>query len=178
MTRGTATAIHAYVKPVLKASIFPLIVACLYGLAFLFSPEKTEAALLISGSIFRQLALPICLVLFIMVALNRFLSPVVITRLLGRSLGVKGVLLSSLAGILSMGPIYAWFPLLQSIREKGASPFHLANFIGCRSVKPILLPVLAVYFGWQYTACFVGVSLVGALTVAVVVSAFSGTHNR
>ena len=158
--------------------LFPLGVVGMYGLGIVFAPDNTYRALHMSGSMFWQLALPVCLALIMMVVLNRFLSPAVITLFLGRNAGIKGVLLSSLAGILSMGPVYAWYPLLENLRDKGATDFHLANFIGNRSVKPVLLPVLILYWGWYFTSLFVLVSLAGALITACIVSLFCSHSQR
>lgn len=154
----------------LRPWLFPLGVASLYGFGLVFMPKETGHALGMCGLIFRQLALPIGLALVTMVVFNRFLSPALVTRFLGRSAGLKGVLFSSLAGILSMGPIYAWYPLFKNLKEKGASVFHVANFIGCRSIKPALLPVMVAYFGWEFTLLFMAMSLVAALMTAGVVS--------
>ncbi len=153
-----------------KPWLFPLAVAALYGLGFLLAPAAAGRALHISGSMFHQIALPICLALIVMVLLNRFLSPATVTHFLGRKSGLKSVLFSSLAGIISMGPIYAWYPLFKSLKEKGASDFHVANFIASRSVKPVLFPVLVAYFGWSFSALFVLLSIICALIVACIVS--------
>jgi len=150
--------------------LFPLGVVSLYGLGIIFAPENTDHALHMSGSIFWQLAWPICLAFIMMVVLNRFLSPAVVTRFLGQSVSIKGVFLSSLAGILSMGPVYVWYPLLKNLKDKGASQFHIANFIGNRSIKPVLLPVLVMSLGGSFTALFVLANLIGALIVACFVS--------
>jgi uncharacterized membrane protein YraQ (UPF0718 family) len=152
--------------------LFPLGVVCLYGIGLLLAPENTEKAFDKSCSIFRQLALPICFCLIMMVALNRFLSPKTVTQFLGKSSGIKGLFISSLAGILSMGPVYAWYPLLKTMKEKGTTNFHLANFIGCRSIKPVLLPVLVGYLGWRFAGLFVLACLAGAFLVACIVSLF------
>ena len=166
--KNDSSGFMALVKPWL----FLFGVLGLYGLGIVFAPERTYQALNISGSMFLQLALPVCLALIMMVILNRFLSPAVVTLFLGQNAGIKGVFLSSLAGILSMGPVYAWYPLLKSLRDKGATEFHLANFIGNRSIKPVLLPVLIIYLGWYFTSLFVLVSFVGALIVAWIVRLF------
>ncbi len=150
--------------------LFPLGVASLYGLGIMFAPESTYLALHKSGIIFRQLVWPIFLTIVMMVILNRFLSPAVVTRFLGQSAGIKSIFLSSLAGILSMGPVYAWYPLLKNLKNKGASQFHIANFIGNRSIKPVLLPVLVMSWGQYFTVLFVLTNLIGALLVAYVVS--------
>lgn len=148
--------------------LFPLSIAGLYVLGFVCAPESTDRALRMSGSMFRQLALPVCLALVMMVVLSHFLSPVTVTRFLGKNAGLRGVFLSSLAGMLSMGPVYAWYPLLKTLRDKGASTFHLVNFMGSRAVKPVLFPVLVVYWGWRFAALFVVVSFIGALLVACI----------
>ncbi len=156
-------------RSALGAWLFPLGVVFLYAIGWLAAPENTIRAMTICASLFRQLALPISFALIMMVVFNKVLSPALVARFLGSSSGVKGVVLSSLAGILSMGPIYAWYPLFTSLKEKGASPFHIANFMGCRSVKPVLLPVMVAYFGWEFTGVFVLMSLIIALVVAGVV---------
>lgn len=151
--------------------LFPLAMAGLYGIGWFLSPEKTGQAMNASLSIFRQLALPLCLAIVIMAAFNLVLSPAQITRFLGRGAGLKGLLFSTLAGVLSMGPIYAWYPLFKNLKDKGASTLLIANFIGCRSVKLALVPVLISSFGWRYAAIFVALNLAGALVVAVITEA-------
>ncbi|WP_147821168.1 hypothetical protein [Salidesulfovibrio onnuriiensis] len=155
----------------LRPWLFPLAVAALYGIGWSLAPGKTEQALRISLTMFRQLALPLCLAIVIMAAFNLVLSPAQITRFLGKGSGLKGILFSSLAGVLSMGPIYAWHPLFKTLKEQGASTLLIANFMGCRSIKPALVPVLVSYFGWRYTLIFVTLNLVGALVVAGITGA-------
>lgn len=170
MNQGNGFSIFLRLMTLIRLWLFPLGVISLYGLGIVFVPESTNRALHMSGSMFWQLAWPICLALIMMVVLNRFLSPAVVTRFLGQNTGIKGVFLSSLAGILSMGPVYAWYPLLKNLKDKGASQFHVANFIGNRSIKPVLLPVLVISWGGYFTALFVLANLIGALIVACIVS--------
>jgi uncharacterized membrane protein YraQ (UPF0718 family) len=154
----------------LKSWIFPLAILGLYVAGFLFAPGKITEALHKSIVILGQVVGPISLAIVMMVLLNRFLSPALTAKFLGKQSGIRGIVLSSLAGITSMGPIYAWYPLLATIKEKGVSTFHIANFMACRSIKPVLIPVLLTYFGWMYTTMFLLTSLVAALLVATIVS--------
>lgn len=150
--------------------LFPLVVSGFYGVGMMAAPENTLRAWGFCVAMFEKLAIPLCLAFAIMVVFNRFLSPALVARFLGTGSGLKGMLLSSLAGVLSMGPIYAWFPLFKNLKEKGAAVFIVANFIGCRSVKPALFPVLIGYFGWRFSGAFVLMSLAGALITAYVVA--------
>jgi uncharacterized membrane protein YraQ (UPF0718 family) len=154
----------------LKPWLFPLACAALYGGAFLLDPHKTGRAVGVCARIFLQLGLPLCAALAMMVALNRFLSPSLASRLLGRKAGPRGLLYSALAGIVSMGPIYAWYPLFTALKDKGASSYNIANFMCCRSVKPVLVPVLVGYFGWRLTILFLAMNLAGAFLSATAVA--------
>ena len=137
-----------------------------------FSPDRIITALKASGTVLKQTTLPLLLAFIMMFLLNMFITPGYVSRFLGSRAGVKGVLLSSAAGILSMGPIYAWFPFLKALREKGASDFHLANFLSNRAVKPVLLPLLIAYFGWRFSLIFILLNMMGALLVATAVAFF------
>lgn len=167
MSRAASPKRFAAIRPWL----FPLGVAGVYGAALWASPEKAARSWGFFLTIGGQLILPLCLAMGIMVVSNRFLSPDLVVRFLNRhAAGFKGVVLSSVAGIISMGPILAWFPLFRNLQRKGMSTFFLANFLGCRSIKPPLLPVLIGYFGWRFALVFVlaslGVALCSAWTVA------------
>ena len=163
---------HLQIWTFIRQWLFPASIGGLYILGSIFAPQNTWRAIHMSIEMFAQLALPICLVLVMMVLLNRYLTPATVTKFLGQRAGLKGIFLSSIAGMISMGPIYAWYPLLKTMKEKGTSPFHLANFIGNRSIKPVLLPVLTAYWGYRFAAVFVLVSLAGALLTAFITSMF------
>lgn len=163
---------------VVRPWLFPLVVLSLYGLGLVYAPEKTNRAISISLSMFRHLALPIGVALLMMMAVNLVLSPTLVARYLGRGAGIKGVLLATLAGVFSMGPVYAWYPLCKALREKGASVFNIATFINTRSIKPVLIPVMVAYFGWRFTLEFVVLSLAGALMAAWVVSVLASGPKR
>ena len=129
---------------------FPVSVLAIYGILYAIKPDKISIALKGAGNIFSQMIVPLSLVFVLMLALNLFLKPAQIVRFLGKGAGIKGVILSATAGIISTGPIYAWYPLLKDLREKGAGNSFIAIFLGNRAVKPFLLPIMISYFGWVY----------------------------
>ena len=149
--------------------LFPIGMVAVYMVIYFIAPNPTVKALMASETVLKQMALPLLLAFVMMVVLNLFVRPAQVSRFLGGRAGIKGILLSSVAGILSMGPVYAWLPFLAAIRDKGASDFHLANFLSCRAVKPVLLPLMIGYFGWRFSLIFTVLNMVGALVVAAVV---------
>lgn len=153
----------------MKSWIFPLCVGAAYPILWGVSPERTVQALRAAGHVLEQAAVPLLLAFLMMLLLNLFLTPAHVSRFLGRKAGILGILLSSAAGILSMGPVYAWYPFLASLRRKGASDFYLANFLSNRAVKPALIPLMVTYFGWGFTVIFSVFGVLNAFVAAVIV---------
>ena len=152
--------------------LFLFFMVFVYGIFFLFVPEKTQAALRESIKIGTNILGPLLVVFGAMMVLNGFIHPGRVVRFLGEKAGFRGLLLAAAAGILSMGPIYAWYPFLKDIREKGAGPKPIAVFLGNRAVKPVLLPVMVSYFGWLYTLLLTVFTFLGALAVGHLVGYF------
>jgi len=89
------------------------LVIILYLFLFCLNFENAYHSLKASGDILIKLIPVLFLVMFLMGLLNYFLKPKAITKYLGKSSGARGWVLSVIAGIISHGPIYAWYPLLQ-----------------------------------------------------------------
>ncbi len=149
---------------------FPAAVLAVYGILFVVMPDKASLALKSTGNIFLNMLIPLCLVFVLMILLNLLLKPTQIARFLGKGAGIKGVLLPAAAGIISTGPIYAWYPLLKDLREKGAGDRPIAIFLYNRAVKPFLLPIMIAYFGWIYVAILTVLTLFASVIVGYAVS--------
>jgi uncharacterized membrane protein YraQ (UPF0718 family) len=161
----------AWKNPTVRGLLFPALVLVAYGILFVVMPDKASVGLKSSGNITLSMLLPLSLVFILMMLLNLFLKPAQIVKFFGREAGVKGVILSAAAGIISAGPIYAWYPLLKDLREKGAANTFLAIFLGNRSVKPFLLPIMISYFGWIYVLILTVFTVLGSIVVGYFVGA-------
>ena len=151
--------------------IFPIAVGAVYAVLYIIFPEKALSAWAQSLNVLTNVAFPLCLVFVFMVLLNIALKPGHVGRLLGKKAGLRAATLATAAGIISAGPIYAWYPILRDLREKGASNSSLAIFLGNRAVKPFLLPVMISYFGWIYVLILTILTVLGSLAVGYVVEA-------
>jgi len=150
--------------------IFPVCVLVIYGILFTIDPHKSLMALKASGNILLTIVLPLVFVFVIMLVLNLFVKPAQIVRLFGKGVRIKGIVLSVVAGIISMGPIYAWYPLLKSLREEGAGTGPIAIFLYSRAVKPFLLPVMIAYFGWTYVVILTALTVFAAIAIGCFMS--------
>ena len=156
-------------KPGLRNLIFPGCVLVIFGILFVFSPDRASTAFKSSGGILLNLMVPLSLVFTLMVFMNLFLKPTHIVRFLGKGSSSRGIIFSAAAGIISMGPIYAWYPLLKELREKGAANSLIAIFLGNRAVKPFLLPIMISYFGWVYVLLLTFFTITGSVAAGYLV---------
>ena len=153
--------------------LFPLVVLIIYGVLFVLTPEQALVALKSSGKVCLSIILPLVLVFVVMVGLNLFVKPSQIVHLLGSGANIKGILLSVAAGIISMGPIYVWYPLLKELREKGAGNMPIAVFLYNRAVKLFLLPVIIAYFGWIYVSILTVLTILTSVVNGYLVAVFT-----
>ena len=157
--------------------LFPLSILLIYGILFAITPGKAEEAVQSSVNVFIGMLIPLAFVFAVMMLVNIFLKPSLIVKFLGKSAGLKGIIFAAFAGIVSTGPIYAWYPLLKDLREKGAGESLIAIFLYNRSVKPFLLPVLIGYFGFSYAVILVILTILSSVAVGYLVS-FVHTYHR
>lgn len=149
--------------------VFPASVLVVYLALWNAVPEKTFAALQISMEILIRTLLPMCIIFLFMIGLNIFLHPPHLLKFLAKGTPIKRKLLAAIAGTISTGPIYAWYPMLKALREKGAEDSLVAVFLVNRAVKPFLLPMMISFFGWTYALAFTLLIVAGSLCVGSVV---------
>ena len=98
-----------------------------------------------------------------MIVLNYYIKPQVVKKYLDKTSGWRRWPIAILAGIISTGPIYMWYPMLKDLKSHGVSEGVLSAFLYSRAIKPFLLPVMGFYFGWTYVV---------VLTVSMVVASW------
>ena len=139
------------------------LVIILYLFIFCFNFENAYNSLEASGDILVKLIPVLFLVVFLMGFLNYFLKPKAISKYLGKGSGARGWGLSVLAGIISHGPIYAWYPLLKELRKQGMRQGLAAVFLYNRAIKIPLLPVMIHYFGLAFAVILLAFSVIASL---------------
>jgi uncharacterized membrane protein YraQ (UPF0718 family) len=140
------------------------LVLLLYLVLYLLEPASIQKALRASGEVLVTIAPILVIIIGFMVLLNYFITPKTVSKYVGQGSGVKGWLLAITTGILSHGPIYIWYPLLQELREEGMRSGLVAAFLYNRAIKLPLLPLMIYYFG----TVFVVVLLVYMVIVSVI----------
>lgn len=158
--------------------IFLAIVLLIYGVTALF-----DSALALEAAIsFIQLldkVVPVLLIVFILIfIINLLLEPTRVKKYLGSRSGIMGWLTAMVGGVLSTGPIYPWYALLQDLREKGMKTSLAAVFLYSRAVKLPLLPLLVHYFGITYTMVLIGYLIMFSVISGLVMERIHSVHTE
>ncbi len=129
---------------------FLIIAVFLYITLFLFNFSLAVKAFFVFLGLLEKIIPVLFLVFLFMFLFTIFFHPKKMARSLGKNAGGKGWLISIIAGILSNGPIYAWYPLLQDFKEKGMRNAFIVAFLYNRAIKLPLLPIMVYYFGIKF----------------------------
>jgi len=157
----------------LKENRMMVIAAFAYLVAFLYDSEIfLQACQLTWGYIVEMLqVMPAVFVVASLVTV--WVPPEVIMRNFGGESGLKGKLASILVGSVSAGPIYAAFPIAQSLLHKGASLSNVVIIISAWAV--VKLPMLIVetrFLGIQFAAVRYIFTVPGLLVIGMLTSRY------
>ena len=148
---------------------FLLIVIIVYLIAGLIKPDAILPSLIFLGGIFLKIWWVFLFVFVLLSFLNYYVQPKHVYKYLSKSSGAKGWAMAIVGGIISTGPIYMWYPLLNELQKHGTRNGLIVAFLYNRAIKPALLPLLIFYFGWIYTIVLSIVMIVMSILQGIVV---------
>ncbi|MGB5750118.1 MAG: hypothetical protein WBM69_24295 [Desulfobacterales bacterium] len=129
-------------------------VVFIYFLLFFCHPEKIKNSLKISADALIQILPSLLFIILFMGIMNYFVSPGAVSKYVGKGSGIKGWFLAIFTGILSHGPVYAWYPILRDLRNQGMKSGLIAAFLYNKAIKIPLLPLMVYYFGTRFVLIF------------------------
>lgn len=130
---------------------FLMIVVLVLVVISMLDPARGGAALHFALGLLVRLIPIMAFVFVLMFVSNLLIRPQWVKAHVGRESGLKGYAIALAGGVFSIGPIYVWFEFLKDMQRKGMRTDLIATFIYARSIKPQLLPLMILYFGWTYT---------------------------
>ncbi len=138
-------------KFVFKGIPFLIIVVSFYIVLYFFNSHKIVLSFEKSYHLIIKI-LPVFVMVIVATAIiNMFLNPKKISKHIGKNSGVKGWLIAVVAGVVSHGPMYAWYPMFTELKKHGLKDGLIATFFYSRAVKLPLLPLMVDYFGIAFT---------------------------
>ena len=153
------------------------IVLFIYAIAFILKREIFLKAIYYVASIFSKI-IPIFLLVFVLlVIINRFIKPQSLAKHLGEESGIKGWIIAIITGIISTGPIYLWYPLLNELQKHGVRNGIIATFLYNRAVKPALIPLMIYYFGLKFTIVLTFFMILASLAQGMIIEKLVGVKS-
>ncbi|MBU1148966.1 hypothetical protein KKI23_02630 [Patescibacteria group bacterium] len=153
---------------------FLFIVILIYLLIGFFRTEAIGLSLQDTWKIAKSIMPILVLVFVVMVITNYSITPDRTKKYLSKAGGKKRWLIALIGGVISMGPIYMWYPLLKDLKEDGASYGFIATFLYNRAVKLPLLPMMIFYFGWSFTIVLTVVMMIVSIIQGLIIEKMEG----
>ena len=140
-----------------------IIVILCYVVLFVINAPLAQESLQKSAKVLAKILPIFGFVILFTATINYFLRPNKIAKYLGKESGIKGWFWSLAGGVISHGPIYVWFPLLEDLRQQGMRDALIVVFIYSRAIKLPILPIMIDYFGWKFTLVLSVYILIGSI---------------
>ncbi len=161
-------------KAKFKGRPFLLIVIVVYIVLYFVKKDKTLESLRHFGKNTLMIIPIFIFVILLTATINYFYPKDKIAKMLKGKAKHKTYLISLLAGIISHGPIFAWYPLLKNMKDKGLSNGAIVIFTYGKAIKLSLLPVMIGFFGQLYTIIFMLYIAIAALVQGYIYDKFFG----
>jgi uncharacterized membrane protein YraQ (UPF0718 family) len=139
----------------MKIGIIMLIVIILiYVGLYLSGSDIVFLALKYSFLTLKKLSFVFVMVFVMMFLVYIFVDDKKISKYFNSAKGISAYLIAMIAGVLSHGSSYSWYPILQSLREKGVKDSLIITFLYARSIKIPWIPMMIAYFGRGFYSGF------------------------
>jgi len=149
---------------------FLLSVIALYVVVLIIKKPLFIKALVMFLHIFLKLIFVLVFIFVLMVLSNYFLNPKKVTKYIGKEAGIKRWIVAIIAGILSVGSIYMWYPLLKDLREKGVEKGLIATFLYNRAIKLHLIPLMILYFSGKFILLLTALMIIASIIQGVIIN--------
>jgi len=144
-------------------------VIALYVFLRIFLPDKASVALSLSWHTFASVALIILSVFVLIGLVQAWLKEETIAKKLGQGSGLKAIIVSALFGSILVGPLFAIFPLLKSLMERGARTAVVIAMLTTWAVKIPMIPIEVKFLGPEFVALRVVLILLLAIPVSLAI---------
>jgi uncharacterized membrane protein YraQ (UPF0718 family) len=134
-----------------KGVKFLIFVLICYAILLVIDNTQALSALNESVKMIKKIAPIFILIIIITTLINYLLKPKQIIKHFGKESGTKGVIYALLGGVLSHGPMYVWYGMLEDMKSHGLRDGLIATFLYARAIKLPLLPFMIDLFGVIFT---------------------------
>lgn len=154
-------------KLIKEALIYIAITMLIWSIIAIIAPVKGAVVGKTAYDAFMK-AVEIIIAVFIIIGLiQAWVGPQTMSRFLGKKAGWKGLTLASTIPLFIGGSLLTIFPLLKTIRDKGASIACIMAFIVAWAGKAPLLPLEIEFLGWHFAVLRIFLIIPSAITLGL-----------
>ena len=137
-------------------------------LSLIFNRQKTKQAVKATIRSFLRILPQVLLIIMLIGLLMGFISPALISRLLGQQSGLGGIFIAAVFGAVLHIPSLISFPLAASLLQKGATVAVIATFIATLTmIGMVTLPLEMTELGKKFALWRNGISFLAALLIGL-----------
>lgn len=104
--------------------VFLAVVLVVYGIIAVINTDLILEAIVVFTQLFEKM-LPVLVFVFVLIfSIDLLLNPKRVEKYLGKSSGIMGWLTAIGAGVLSTGPVYAWYAVSDHFIERTKAKGH------------------------------------------------------
>ncbi len=149
--------------------IFLALVTAGYFVVFLTNKKAFVAIFETFTHIIRQIAPVLFLVFLLMFLIHYFVSNELLKKHFGEGSGIKAWIIAIVSGILSIGPVYMWYPMMHDLQKSGVKNRYIVAFLYNRGIKLQWLPMLVLYYSLRFAVILLLVMLVVSIPQGIIV---------
>lgn len=156
---------HSKIK---KGIYFLFSISLIYLILFIVKPNLFSKAINFFNNTIIKIIPLLIFVFILMLIFNYFIEKETIKKQLKSS--KTSWIFAILGGILSVGAIYIWYPLLKDMKSKGLSNGAIACFLYNKAIKLQLLPLMIYYFGIKYVFILTTLMIIASLIQGAIIN--------
>jgi uncharacterized membrane protein YraQ (UPF0718 family) len=151
--------------------IFYSVAAFLLLLSFIKDRQKTKKSLMKALKSFENILPQMLGMISSIGIILAFLSPEVISKIIGGSSNWYGVIIAAIIGSITLIPAFVAFPLAAILLHNGAGYMQLSAFVSTLTMVGVLtFPLEVKFFGKKFTILRNSLAFVLSFVVAFVIS--------
>ncbi len=136
-------------------------------------PEHKQKVIKSSLDIFYEMITILPGVMILMGLFSVFVSKEMIVKYLGKSAGIKAILLGIFMGALPTGPMYVAFPIASTLRKKGASISSIVSFLSAWACIKIPQEIVELQFlGFKFMIARLSLTIIFVVIIAYLIEHF------
>ena len=154
------------------------VVLFIYLVLFIYNSNEIIKAFFIALHIFWKILAVLLTVVILNALIDFYFDMEKISDNFYKNKGIKNWSIALISGVLSMGPLYVWYPILYDFRKKGMPFGYIASFLYAKAVKIPFLPVLISYFGILYSVIFTLYIIIAAWIQGMIIFYICDKYNK